>query len=194
MNEQEWEQYLAIRTTGESHFPTNHTHHRYEATPYHDFETLFTHYTPLADANFVDFGCGKGRFNFYVAAKQFPSTGVEIDRFLYSQALDNRQAFQRKFPDSQLAFHCCLAENAAISAEQNTFYFFNPFDVRIFQQVMINIQASIRIYPRTVELIIYYPSLAYHDFLHDCTSFVCRQTISCSHFDSRQQFVIYRCD
>lgn len=192
MTEQEWETYLQIQTAGHQQlFPTDRNYHRYEATPYADFEHLFTHYHPATDASFIDFGCGKGRFNFYVAALGYQSLGLEMDAQLYDTALTNRHRFLQAFPTAHIDFVCGFAQAYQITASQNCFYFFNPFHTRIFQAVVNNILASYATTPRDMALILYYPSHEYLAFLDNCTPFEHYQTLICSPHDPRHRFVIY---
>ncbi|MGL4971644.1 MAG: SAM-dependent methyltransferase [Culicoidibacterales bacterium] len=192
MTENQWETSLQIQTAGEQTiFPADAAYHRYEATPYADFVTLLAHYQPLTNAHFIDFGCGKGRFSFFMAAKGYPSTGIEMDTYLFEQACLNQQTFSAKFPNATIKFHCELAQNYQLQTVENSFYFFNPFDKRIFQQVLKQILGSYQLSPRPLEIILYYPSHEYLDYLDDCTPFTLKQTIICQATDPRHRFVIY---
>ncbi len=193
MTEQEWEQYLHIQTTGHQQlFPADTHYHRYEATPYADFELLFSLYHPDPDASFLDFGCGKGRFNFFVAALGYPSIGIEMDPQLYALACSNRQQFSAYFPHATVDFSCSLAQDYAITAAQNCFYFFNPFNKRIFQEVVSRILTSYYEHPRAITIILYYPSQEYCHFLDDCTPFTQQLTVACHPHDTRHAFHIYK--
>ncbi|MEM5594730.1 hypothetical protein AAHH67_28690 [Niallia circulans] len=47
-------------------FHKSYHYHRYEPTPYEHLEQLFREF-PLRETDYVvDFGCGKGRLNFYI--------------------------------------------------------------------------------------------------------------------------------
>ncbi|MGL5916737.1 MAG: SAM-dependent methyltransferase [Culicoidibacterales bacterium] len=193
MTENQWETTLCIQTSGDQTiFPTSEQYHRYEATPYADFVLLLEHYTPLPAVHFVDFGCGKGRLSFFMAAHSYPSTGIEMNSYLFDQACFNKQHFSTRFSQTEITFHCEFAQTYPIQALENTFYFFNPFDKRIFQQVIQQVLKSYRACPRALELILYYPSTDYLDYLDDCTEFTHKQTIICQPSDPRHRFVIYQ--
>ena len=66
MNEKKYETLLNIQTSGEDKYHTSAKYHRYEPTPYDVLETLFNHYQLTKNDHIVDFGCGKGRLNFYI--------------------------------------------------------------------------------------------------------------------------------
>lgn len=191
MNEQYWEQFLHIKTNGDQAlFPTDISIHRYEATPYSDFELLFDHFEFQTNAYVIDFGCGKGRLNFFLAAKNIPNHGVEIDRYLLTTAQQNKNNFAKHFIIHP-TFSCEWAQSYDIQQHMNTFYFFNPFDLRTFQQVITNIIHSYWLNIRQIELTLYYPSTTYENFLDDCTPFEKQKIIRCSQTNSRHCFLIY---
>ncbi|MGL5383245.1 MAG: SAM-dependent methyltransferase, partial [Culicoidibacterales bacterium] len=53
------------------------------------------------------------------------------------------------------------------------------------------ILGSYQLSPRPLEIILYYPSHEYLDYLDDCTPFTLKQTIICQATDPRHRFVIY---
>jgi SAM-dependent methyltransferase len=175
MNDKYFDKLLGIKTEGlQKGYSKSFHYHRYEPTPYHALQEFFKKY-PLKSTNrIVDFGCGKGRLNFYIN-NVFSSTvvGIEMEEGFYQKAVENREGYLKKFPGSkgQIHFRRCLAEEYPIDQRDNRFYFFNPFTIQIFMKVIHNILLSVEKSPREVELIIYYGSEDYVYFLENQTAF-----------------------
>ena len=86
-----------------------------------------------------------------------------------------------------------MAEHYEIQPEENKFYFFNPFSIKIFRQVVNNILESVKENPRTVDLIIYYPTAQYKQFLKKDTPFQLINKVKIpGTIDRREKFLIYR--
>src|SRR5699024_1194077 len=86
-----------------------------------------------------------------------------------------------------------LAEQYEIQPEDNCFYFFNPFSVKIFKQVVYNILASVKEHIRTIEIVLYYPLPEYKRFLQMDTPFQLIQRIKVPNDHGKYgKFVIYR--
>lgn len=201
MDEQYYEKLLNIKTAGEQKIFNQSSHyHRYEPTSYSVLELLSTQYDFTAADHIVDFGCGKGRLNFYLTHFfDATVTGIEMNTFYYKQAVDNKRDYLKKHKKSinKINFLNCLAEEYTINPSDNKFYFFNPFSLQIFIKVIGTILASVAGYERTVELILYYPSYDYRYFLENNTPFVFVNEIKSpdlTDHDPRQSFLIYRLD
>lgn len=196
MNERKRDQLLGIRTTGLREWVGHSEYNRYEATPYLALDTLFQVYKVFKNAQVVDFGCGRGRVAFYIHnSLQIPVTGVEASDITFNEALDNEYAYQRiaNHIKAPLAFEYGLAQHYQIKPNENCFYFFNPFAVTIFKKVITNILHSYRSYERTIELILYYPTPKYKQFLRAETSFEIVNKIRVPQInDHRSKFIIYR--
>lgn len=199
MDEQTYEKHLRIKTTGEQKAPQESTHyHRYEPTSYAGLELLAEHYAFTTYHQVVDFGCGKGRLAFYL--QHFfgaTVTGVEMNTFFYKQALENKKEYLKKHKKNPQAitFVNCLAEEYEINPDDNAFYFFNPFSLQIFITVIGNILKSVEKKPRIVDLLLYYPSYEYRQFLETSTPFLLLEEIplpSVLTTDPRNRFLIYR--
>jgi len=199
MKEHYYDKLLSIKTKEEQQgFHKSIHYHRYEPTPYSALEELFQHYQLRSSDQVVDFGCGKGRLNFYIHYF-FHATvkGIEMDETFYQAALTNRDSYVRKTknrPD-KVQFHCCLAEDYQIDAKDNRFYFFNPFSIQIFRGVIQHILLSVEEFRREVDLILYYPSEDYIYYLEKDTPFECIQEIYLpflSEHNPNERFLIYR--
>lgn len=115
----------------------------------------------------------------------------------YEIALQNKDSYsssgQRK--KGKIHFVNCLAESYRIAPSDNKFYFFNPFSVHVFAKVVNNILLSQEDYERTIDIILYYPSLDYILYLDTKTPFTLLQEIDIedlSDKDPREGFLIFR--
>lgn len=198
MNEREFDELLNINTTGDQQgFHSSFHYHRYEPTSYQDLEVLFKQYELKKSDSIVDFGCGKGRLNFYIHYL-FHATviGVEMNEEFYQDAVENKKSYIKKHKNSgnQIQFHCCLAEEYQINPSDNHFYFFNPFSIQIFMKIIKNILISVEESARDVELVLYYPSEDYIYFLDNHSVFELKQEVTLTGYNHNPQerFLIYR--
>lgn len=199
MNDHHFEKSLNITTTGEQKKYNSSIHYNvYEPTSYEALELLFKEYSLSKTDTLVDFGCGKGRLSFYCNYfYSCSSVGIEMNPYYYNCALDNIKSFNKKHKNttSSIKFINTLAENYPISSKENKFYFFNPFSEQIFIKVIQNILYSIEDYPRSVDIILYYPSEDYIFYLENNTSFSLIYEIPINKLykkNSRYKFLIYR--
>lgn len=167
----EFEEFLGIESTEVVYNNRyNDEYYRYEPTSYSGLICAFdaldgviTKYDRL-----VDFGCGKGRVLFYVNQRfQCEVCGIEVDEEVYEAALDNRAYYNTRFRDSMNRIEIIngKAEEYPVCPEDTIFYFFNPFDLKIFQSVIGNIMQSIEANPRKIYLVLYYPKEDYRKYL-----------------------------
>lgn len=197
MDEQYYEKLLNIKTAGEQKiFNKDHHYNRYEATTYNVLEKLNENYRFKSSDTVVDFGCGKGRLNFYLNHfAKCNTVGIEMNSFFYQQALLNKISYQNKHKKqfAIISFENCLSEEYQINPQDNIFYFFNPFSLQIFRTVLNNIIDSAQENPRPLTLILYYPDIDYINHLEN-TPFSLLQEIKIEpnyHQDSRNTFLIY---
>ncbi len=199
MKERYYDQMLNIQTSGDQKgFNTSLHFHRYEPTPYHALGILFSKYVLGRNDRVVDFGCGKGRLAFYINYV-FNATvvGVEMNEVFYQEAVENRVAYLKKNRRSKdnIHFHHCFAQDYPIDPLDNRFYFFNPFSIQIFMTIINNILISVEKSKREIELVLYYPSEDYIDYLEHQTSFEIIDEIrlpELSERDPSERFLIYR--
>ena len=198
MTEEQYDQLLNIETVKQQDgFHKSFHYHRYEPTPYEALEILFDRRPLCADDHVVDFGCGKGRLNFFIH-KRFGAhvLGVEMDEDFYADAVRNKGMYLEENPDAEdrILFQQGFAQEYRIKPEDNRFYFFNPFSVQIFMKVVNNILLSAERHPREIEVILYYGSDDYMYYLEDQTAFSLEEEIFLSDYktDANERFLIYR--
>ena len=161
--EQNWDDILQIRTGGRDESGADAYHHPYEPTPYSVLERL-------ADSGIIgrgdvvlDYGCGKGRVDFFLSYRTKAKTvGIEYDDHIYKAAEQNLQTTAvRMKPEFVLA----NGESYRVPSEVNRCYFFNPFTVEILHKVMARILESYYENPREIFLLFYYPDEDYMAYL-----------------------------
>lgn len=198
MKEQEYDRRLNITTSGNQRGFTDSLHHnRYEPTPYKLLDRLFENYSLSPGGRLVDVGCGKGRLNFYAHHVFGAETaGIEMNPVFYAKALENKRQYVKKHKNAEqkVTFYNCLAQDYPITARDTVFYFFNPFSVQIFIAFINEIIRSAEISPRTIEVILFFASQDYSDFLETRTVFELAKEIQLPGFDKdlRERFLIYR--
>lgn len=198
MKEKYYEELLNIKTTGDQSWDeTKKCYHPYEPTPYFALDKLFESYYINEKDSVIDFGCGKGRLNFYLNYNYNCNVlGIEMDENFYNQCMENKKEYLKnnKREEDKINFLCTLAQEYEISDKDNKFYFFNPFSLQLFIKVLNNILISVEQFPREIDLIFYYPSEEYIDYLENYTALTLKQEIPVHNLyliDKRQKFSIY---
>lgn len=198
MKENYYEKLLNINTKGNENWNKTSIHnHPYEPTLYEALDVLFKNYDLDKKDRVVDFGCGKGRLIFYINYRfKCIANGIEMNEIYYNEALLNKSRYiqKNKKMEDKINFYCNLAQNYDIDSKDNKFYFFNPFSVQIFMRVVENILDSFEKNPRNVDLILYYPSDDYVQFLEYRTPFILENEIIFEDLyknDPKEKFLIY---
>ena len=193
MKEKYYDELFRIKTRGDQQgHPASLAYNRYEPTPYAALEKLFEAYSISRKDHVVDFGCGKGRLNFYIHYYHHASvSGVEMNEVFYNEAMMNLADYA-KYRNERVHFYNCLAEEFSIQPDHNHFYFFNPFNVQIFRKVVNRILDSVEEYSRTVDTILYYPSEDYIFYLEHETPFELKQKVIVKPHDPFDRFLIYQ--
>ena len=199
MNESQVDRMLHVKTAGTLELLNQSVHYnRYEATPYQALDELFKHYHLTDNDRVVDFGCGKGRLSFYIHNRfQVPVIGIEMNARLHQDALGNRDSYMKyvKQTSSALYFENGLAQDYDVNLMDNRFYFFNPFSVQIFMKVIDNILQSVDQNWRSIDLILYYPTPEYIQFLENRTSFEFLEEVKVTglyEHNENERFLIFR--
>lgn len=157
--EQSWDLSLQIKTTGRDETNADEYHHPYEPTPYSVLERLVSYGLIDEQDVVLDYGCGKGRVDFFLSYRTKAKTiGIEYDEHIYQSALDNlKNVISRVKPQFVLA----NAEGYEVPPDVNRCWFFNPFSVEILHKAMARIIESYYENPREMFLFFYYPSDEY---------------------------------
>lgn len=191
-NERTWDLELQIRTTGRDESNADQYHHPYEPTPYSVLERLAGSGL-ISEADVVlDYGCGKGRVDFFLSHRTGAKTvGIEYDEHIYRMALENSFS-----ATSKAEFVLTRAEAYAVPEDVNRCYFFNPFSVEILHKVMARILESYYENPRELLLFFYYPSDAYIAYLMTVEELEFYDEIECDDLfagnDPRERILIFQ--
>ena len=199
MHDLEMDKKLNIDTGGYIDWPrgVNLDYFRTESTSYRDLDRLVEEYDLRDGSQLVDFGSGKGRIIFYLNHKLgIPATGIEVNKAAYSHLYKNLEDYEKNFPDNKkdVSILEVKAEEYLVKKSDDIFYFFNPFTVKIFEEVVREIENSLALYPRVVDIVLFYPNVTYTHFLEKMTSFHLIQTIKNPKYfiNSRECFKVYR--
>lgn len=192
--EQGWDESLQIQTAGRDETKADQHHHPYEPTPYSVLERLAGSGLIGAGDVVLDYGCGKGRVDFFLSYRTKAQTiGVEYDRDIYHSALEN---LERVVSGVKPRFVQANAESYPVPPEVNRCYFFNPFTVEILRKVMARILESYYENPRELFLFFYYPADDYVACLMTVEELDFYDEISCDDLfapgDSRERILIFQ--
>ena len=161
--ESAWDKRLQIHTTGRDEVNADQYRYPYEPTPYCVLERLVNSCLIGAKDVVLDYGCGKGRVDFFLSAQtQAKTIGVEYDERIFQIAQENQNSAVSK---TKTEFILERAEAYEVPQTVNRCYFFNPFSVGILRKVVAKILASYYEKPRKILLFFYYPSEEYISYL-----------------------------
>ena len=170
MTEREWDKRLHIRTIGREDEDNPH-YSPYEPTPYSVLQRLSDSGHIGRKDWLLDYGCGKGRVAFFMAATVgCRVTGIDHSRKLIDMAKENRKSSGF---DGRVTLICALAEQYEVQGE-NVFFLFNPFSGRVFESVLRRLKER-----ATGTLILYYPSEEYMTWLNIMPEVKHIDTIDC---------------
>ena len=195
-NENKWDKLLRIKTTGRDDSNADQYCYPYEPTPYSVLERL-------ANSGFIrkrdvvlDYGCGKGRVDFFLSYQTRANLiGIEYDERMYQSATENQKTVILR---AKTEFVLMRAETYKVPLEVNRCYFFNPFSVEILRKVMARIMESYYEKPRELFLFFYYPSEEYITYLMTVDELKFYDEINCGDLfeknDLRERIMIFLLD
>ena len=191
MNDREWDKRLRIRTVGRED-EANANYSPYEPTPYAVLQRLADSGHVRRRHHLLDYGCGKGSVAFFMTSViGCRVTGIDHSEKLIAIARENRRACRA---GDRVALARCLAEQYPI-ADEDAFFFFNPFSCRVFEGVLRRLSASWRERPRPLTLLFYYPSEEYLRVLDEAPELRRVDVIPCqdlfSGSDPRELIAVY---
>lgn len=189
----QWDKLLRIKTTGRDDSMADQYRYPYEPTPYSVLERLAGSGYISKRNVLLDYGCGKGRVDFYLSYQTRCRTmGIEYDPRMYERALSNQQT---AVSGRRASFVLVNAEQYPVPAEVDRCYFFNPFSVEILQKVMARILDSYYENPRNIQLYFYYPSDEYVAYLMTQELLMFEDEIDCGDLfegkDPREKILIF---
>ncbi len=192
-NENTWDKLLHIKTTGRDDSHSDQYRYPYEPTPYPVLERLANSGLIRKKDVILDYGCGKGRVDFFLSYQTKAKTiGIEYDERIYQAAVDNQKT---AVSGAKTEFVPVRAEEYEVPIEVNRFYFFNPFSVELLRKVMARIIESYYKNPREVFLFFYYPSDEYVSYLMTVDELEFYDEIECDDLfagnDLRERIMIF---
>ena len=192
-NENMWDKLLHIKTTGRDDSNSDQYNYPYEPTPYNVLERLANSGFIRKKDVLLDYGCGKGRVDFFLAYQTKTKTiGIEYDERIFQSTSNNQKTAVSK---ARTEFVLARAEAYEVPLEVNRCYFFNPFSVELLRKVMARILESYYENPREMFLFFYYPSEEYISYLMTVNELEFYDEISCEDLfeghDSRERIMIF---
>lgn len=193
-NENTWDKLLKIKTSGRDDSNSDQYHYPYEPTPYCVLERLANSGLIRKKDVVLDYGCGKGRVDFFLSYQTRAKTiGIEYDERIYKGAMENKET---AVSGARVSFKLQNAEHYEVPEEVNRCYFFNPFSVELLRKVMTRIVASYYEEPREILLFFYYPSSEYVGYLMTVEELEYYDEIECGDLfggtDAREVIMVFQ--
>ena len=192
-NEIHWDKTLSIRTSGRDDSRADQFRYPYEPTPYSVLERLVNTGLIRKGNVLLDYGCGKGRVDFFLSRQtRCRAIGIEYDERIWQKAEENRNS--GSFVD-KVSFVCMDAREFNVPVDVDRIYFFNPFSVEILQRMLARIRDSYYESMREILLFFYYPSEEYVSCLMEEDELMFYDEIDCRDLfpgeDSRERILIF---
>ena len=193
-NEDKWDRLLQIWTTGRDDTGADQYRYPYEPTPYPVLERLANSGYTRKGNTLLDYGCGKGRVDFFLSWQlRCRTIGVEYDERIYDKAVENQKT---AVSAERTTFKLTDAEHFAVPESVDRIYFFNPFSLELLRKVFGRILESWYGAPRKILFFFYYPSDEYISFLMTVNELTFYDEIDCGDLydgkDSRERIVIFK--
>lgn len=194
-NEDKWDRLLQIRTTGRDDTGADQYRYPYEPTPYPVLERLANSGYTRKGNTLLDYGCGKGRVDFFLSWQlRCRTIGVEYDERIYDKAVENQKT---AVSAERTTFKLTDAEHFAVPESVDRIYFFNPFSLELLRKVFGRILESWYGAPRKILFFFYYPSDEYISYLMTVDELDFLDEIDCRDLfpgdDPRERIVIFAC-
>ena len=194
-NEDKWDRLLQIRTTGRDDTGADQYRYPYEPTPYPVLERLANSGYTRKGNTLLDYGCGKGRVDFFLSWQlRCRTIGVEYDERIYDKAVENQKT---AVSAERTTFKLTDAEHFAVPESVDRIYFFNPFSLELLRKVFGRIVESWYGAPRKILFFFYYPSDEYISYLMTVDELDFLDEIDCRDWfpgdDPRERIIIFAC-
>ena len=192
--EQQWDKLLRIKTSGRDDTKSDSFRYPYEPTPYAVLERLANSGFIRKKDMVLDYGCGKGRVDFFLAYQTGAHcVGVEYDERIFAVAEENKKI---AVSGAKTEFVLSNAETYPVPEKVNRCFFFNPFSVEILQKALARILESYYESPREMLLFFYFPSAEYISYLMSVNELFFYDEIDCSDLfeenSDREKILIFR--
>lgn len=194
-NEDKWDRLLQIRTTGRDDTGADQYRYPYEPTPYPVLERLANSGYIRKGNTLLDYGCGKGRVDFFLSWQlRCRTIGVEYDERIYDKAVENQKT---AVSAERTTFKLTDAEHFAVPESVDRIYFFNPFSLELLRKVFGRILESWYGAPRKILFFFYYPSDEYISYLMTVDELDFLDEIDCRDLfpgdDPHERIIIFAC-
>lgn len=194
-NEDKWDRLLQIWTTGRDDTGADQYRYPYEPTPYPVLERLANSGYTRKGNTLLDYGCGKGRVDFFLSWQLGCRTiGVEYDERIYDKAVENQKT---AVSAERTTFKLTDAEHFAVPESVDRIYFFNPFSLELLRKLFGRILESWYGAPRKILFFFYYPSDEYISYLMTVDELDFLDEIDCRDLfpgdDPRERIIIFAC-
>ena len=192
--EQQWDKLLKIKTSGRDDTKSDCFRYPYEPTPYAVLERLANSGFIRKQDVVLDYGCGKGRVDFFLAYQtRAHCIGVEYDERIIAVARENQNT---AVSAGRVEILLGNAETFPVPQNVNRIFFFNPFSVEILQKAMARILQSYYETSRELLLFFYFPSTEYISYLMTVDELSFYDEIDCSDLfeenKDREKIVIFQ--
>lgn len=193
MNEEKWDKLLQIRTTGRDDSHADQYRYPYEPTPYCVLERLANSGCLKKGNTLLDYGCGKGRVDFFLSWQtRCSAIGIEYDERIYEKAVKNKE---KSSVSGRVTFESADAGVFPVPETVDRIYFFNPFSLEILQKAVSRILESYYTAPRKILLFFYYSSDENISYLMTVDELTFYDEIDCTDLfqeqDCRERIVIF---
>lgn len=191
--ENKWDKLLKIHTTGRDDSNADQYCYPYEPTPYSVLERLANSGEIRKNHVLLDYGCGKGRVDFFLAYQtRCRAIGIEYDERIYAEACKNKES---AVSGARTEFVLTNAEQYPVAPEINRIFFFNPFSTEILKSVLARVLDSYYKNPRNIKLFFYYPQDEYLAYLMTVNELEFYDEIDCQDLfkghNPRERIVIF---
>lgn len=187
----QWDKLLKIRTSGRDDSDSDQFRYPYEPTPYVVLERLANSEYIGKSNVLLDYGCGKGRVDFYMSYQtRCKSIGIEYNERIFHMAEENQA---NAVSGRRTEFVMTDATEYQVPETVDRCYFFNPFSIEILQKVLARITESYYENPRELLLFFYYPSDEYVAYLMSQEQLMFSDEIDCRDLfegDNRRERVL----
>ena len=192
--EQQWDKLLKIKTSGRDDTKSDCFRYPYEPTPYVVLERLANSGFIRKQDVVLDYGCGKGRVDFFLAYQtRAHCVGVEYDERMIAVARENQNT---AVSANRVEIMLGNAETFRVPKNVNRYFFFNPFSVEILRTAMARILESYYENPREMLLFFYFPSTEYISYLMTVEELSFYDEIDCSDLfeenKDREKIIIFQ--